>query len=691
MIKEMKMGKIDTNELKTLLQNTTQKISAANTNIEINTIVENLIVTVMDSEFASLWIFDESKTVLLRERNEDSVREISMLDQRGVLAKCFLTLSHGIYNYLASEKEYVPATDNPDNIRMKSKIIVPLIDGDHLVGIVTAYSSIMKIKNFSEDDMEILEAMIPFLINVIYKMHPQTKIGRHERVHISERLLESSKNIVKNVEKIHQIQETTESTDDTLSFLANTVHDIRTPANSLYGFLELLEDQLSDPRLLKYVNNAKESAKFINNLTTSILDRVSSQRERVHAAPVVISATKFFADIAESFSANMFNKNITFNIYIDPFVAKEIIVEELMLKRVIMNLIGNAYKFTPSRKTIDFSVQFDEIKKSLYISVKDTGIGIAEEKQGEIFKAFTQAEEDTHTNYGGTGLGLSICAQYVKELGGNLKLESKLDEGSRFYFTIPVEISNPKKAFKLINNNQISLGILLSDSNISSGKNISRYLLRMGVEKNRIKANKKLTGFSKDITHLVCYQNQLTDEVILFSTKNSVELMIVEESFLSLTHNNSFENYLVISQYAYYANILHSFVSNNVQKRVLVVDDDPINIQLLQAILEEEFCRVESALDGEEALSMLKIALKEEDPYSMVYLDKHMPKLSGVEVIDKFRNFEKKKEANPIFAVSISGDGMKEKDSNFNMFIGKPFNRKKIKDALQEVCLSTTN
>ncbi len=117
------MEKIDAAELKELLKDTTQKIKSANDNIAINTIVEDLISSVMNSEFASLWVFDETKAVLLRERSDDSVREISMLDQRGVLAKCFLTLTGGIYNYLASEKEYRPKTDNPDEITEKIEAV----------------------------------------------------------------------------------------------------------------------------------------------------------------------------------------------------------------------------------------------------------------------------------------------------------------------------------------------------------------------------------------------------------------------------------------------------------------------------------------------------------------------------------------------------------------------------------------
>jgi signal transduction histidine kinase/ActR/RegA family two-component response regulator len=686
MREESTMGKIDAAELKDLLTDATRKMKSADDNVAINTIVENLIVNAVDSEFASLWAFNESKALLLRERSEESVREISMLDQRGVLAKCFLTLSGGIYNYLASEKEYRPETDNPDEIRMKSKIIIPLIDDERLVGLVTAYASVQKIKNFDEDDMELLETMVPFLINVIYRMHPEMKEDNSQRVYIGERLLQESKTVVKKVEEIEETKKTTETPDATLTFLSNTVHDIRTPANTLYGFLELLEDQVDNPRLLQYIHNAKESAQFINELTTSILDRVSSQRERSQAKPVQVSPTKFFADIAEIFSANMFNKKISFNIYIDPLLPKEIVVEETMLKRVIMNLISNAYKFTPSQKTIVFSVQYEASSERILISIKDTGIGIAKEKQNEIFKAFAQAEDDTGVNYGGTGLGLSISAQYVNDLGGELKLKSELDVGSTFYFNIPIKVTNKTETFKPVKGKKIYIGMLMDNNNVFSGKNLKQYLLSMGLDDENISPIKSISKAPKKMTHLICFQTQLNDDVITFTQEKNIELLVVEESFLSLIQDEDESNHTIISQYGYYANTLHTFISNKAQMKVLIVDDDRINIQLIRAMLEEEFCQIETAMDGEIALNMLKTSVKDEEPYSLVYLDKHMPKLSGTEVINEFRTFEKKESATPVFAVSISGDTVEEKQKNkhFNMYVGKPFNKKEIKETLKQ-------
>jgi len=671
-------------DLKQMVTETTLKLNTAKNNLEINTLAEDLIKTVMDTEFASLWVFNRHTATLVRERDDETLREISMLGQHGVLAKCFFTLSGGIYNYLASEKEYLPKVDNPDNIRIKSKIIVPIIDGEHFLGMVTAYSSILKIKNFTQDDLDILEALVPFLTNVIYTMHPEMKTKELEDVYIGERLLKESETIVEKVEEIQQEQQKTESVDATLSFLTNTVHDIRTPANSLYGFLELLEDQLEDKRLLQYIHNAKESAHFINDLTSSILDRISSQRERSKAKPVSLNPKKFFANVAETFSANMYNKEITYNIYIDPQIPKEITIEDIMLKRVLMNLLNNAYKFTPSKQTITLSVLYNQEDQKLKIAVTDTGIGIAKEKQNEIFKAFTQAEENTKLHYGGTGLGLTICAEYIKELGGKLKLKSELDKGSSFYFTLPLDITNNESTLAPVSSNYLNIGICLNKNNLQSSKNLSRYLLKMGVKKEQIKAIKNNGPLHENITHIICFQDQLNKEIVASAKEKKIPLLVVEERFMSLIGNKN-EDFSIISQYGYYADTLHKFLTDTQPMRILVADDDKINIALIKAILQDEFCQVDTATDGETALKLLKNGIQEGYPYTMVYLDKYMPTLSGPEVIDSFRHHENKKNTKRIFAVSISGDENREDKggSLFDMYVGKPFNKNAIKETIK--------
>ena len=679
------MKKFSSGEFKALLQETTRRIEAAEDNRQINAVTETLVTTLLDSEFASLWVFDEMEASLRRAREADQVCELSMLDQHGVLAKSFLTLTGGIYNYLASEKEYAPETDNPDEIRMKSKIILPLMNDERLLGIVTAYSSVRHKQNFDEEDMEMLEAIAPFLVNVIYRMYPEKQTEAAPEIYLSERLKESSNAVSRQVEASELAQPMRAAPDETLMFLANTVHDIRTPANALFGFLELLEGQVDNARLLQYVRNAKESARFINELTTSILDRVSTQRERTLSRPVQITPAKFFADIADIFSANMSDKALCYLIYIDPALPKEITVDATKLKRVVMNLIGNAYKFTPTGKSVELAVVYDQSAETMSVAVTDTGIGIAEEHQQAIFEAFRQATDDTAATFGGTGLGLAISAQYVHDLGGELALESEVDKGSRFFFTLPLQAVNTLPSFAPVPNPQSKIAILMDEPNLPTSRNIMRYLLRMGLPKSNIVAIRSVIQAPSDTTHLIAFQRKFDAQVEAYVATNNLPLTVMEERFLSMTKMQKTAEVDVISQYGYYASTLHAMLTSRTVPKVLVADDDRINIELIKAILEEEFCVIETAQDGQTAIDLLAKGILENHPFTLLLLDNHMPKISGNDVIRELRAIEKQHDLLPAYAVSISGDpkASASATSHFDAYVGKPFNKKEIKKVLK--------
>ncbi len=681
------MSVLQTNTLEDRLQTTTQKIDITQSNIEINTIMENLISSLMEAEFASVWFYDAKNMLLLRERDKSAVREISISEKKGILYKCFMTKKYGIYNYLTSEKEYRASVDNPDKIQIKSAIMFPLLDNDSLVGIITVYSSVKKIKLFSEDDLELLEAISPYIINIIYKIHPQAKPLKDENCRRQEGSKRAEFEAVKKVEEMHRLREETESSDETLSFMSNTIHDIRTPANTLYGFLEILEDKIEDPRLKQYLLNAKESAGLINELTNSILDRISFQRERKESQKEAIESVRFFSGIADMFSSNMYAKGLNYNVFIDPLIPKSIITEPLKLKRILMNLINNAHKFTSTKNSVDFSVRYNKKDKTLSFSVKDTGIGIVKEKQEEIFKAFKQGEDTTVLNYGGTGLGLAISSNYVKDLGGCFKLTSEPDKGSEFSFEIPIESTDTTSSFEVGSNKGLLIAILMDISNKPSANNIARYLIRMGIQKSQIVPVSSPSDYPKGMTHLITFQKKTNASVLAGAIANNVKCLVVEESLFSVTKDDFHKNCEVMSQYSSCAYDLYYFISVENIPKILIVDDDKISVSLIKTLLEGEFCKIISCKNGEEALNLLMNAQKSKTPFSLVYLDNQIPGISGKELIKKFREYEKKKQLKPIYAVSISGEAPKKEEDKklFNMYASKPFKKEDIRDALSKL------
>jgi nitrogen-specific signal transduction histidine kinase/ActR/RegA family two-component response regulator/putative methionine-R-sulfoxide reductase with GAF domain len=673
------LKKLNKQKLQERLSLVSREMGLASDNIAINSIIEELVTSLLDAEFSSLWYYDEKRMILLRERSEGNLRELSLEEKKGIIYKCFMTKKAGIYNYLASEKDYIASIDNPDNIKIKSKIILPLIDGDRFVGLVTAYTSIKKIKKFTQNDLELLEAIAPFLISVLYKMHScsDSSCACHDA---SQEHFE--KETFQNIQEVEERHAKEEKPDKTLGVVANFVHDIRTPANTLQGFLELLELQIDDKRLKEYIVNAKKSALFINELTTSMLDRISLHHEQKKVAMKEIDTVKFFASVAEMFVSNMYAKNIAFNIYIDPFLPKIIKIDELKLKRVLINLLGNAYKFTPTGKSIEFIARYNSQEKSVSIYVRDKGIGIPKEKQEEIFEAFKQAEDKTALEYGGTGLGLAICSEYVRELGGKLELESEEERGATFYFTLPLEVVQSEPTLPQLKNKSAKIAVLMSPNNSFSLLNIVRYFTRFGLQKENVIAVSSASAIPKDVDNLIVYQQKIDTEVEML-VPHMQRVLFVEEELFCIDTDDLEENTTLISEYGYYAEALYSFINHKSIPKVLIVDDDKTSIVLLEHILESEYCEVDVATNGKEALEMIIDSHKKADPYAVLYIDNNMPVMSGSEVITKVREFEKDNNLSPIYAVSTSGDIVDiKKVEGFDEYVGKPFRVDEIRKVL---------
>ena len=229
-------------------------------------------------------------------------------------------------------------------------------------------------------------------------------------------------------------------------FLANMSHEIRTPLNAILGFIDLLKEKERDGEKLKYIHTIQSSSTTLLGIINDILDFSKIESGNFNIETIDFNTHQELGTIADLFRAKASEKSVSLSFSIDKDMPRALKSDPLRIKQVVANLLSNAIKFTPRNGRIELLMKY--VDGNLHVSVKDNGIGIAKDKQTDIFKAFSQAESSTTRKYGGTGLGLAISAKIVSMLGGKLKLESQKDNGSRFYFEIPVGIGVYKKPIK---------------------------------------------------------------------------------------------------------------------------------------------------------------------------------------------------------------------------------------------------
>lgn len=231
-------------------------------------------------------------------------------------------------------------------------------------------------------------------------------------------------------------------------FIANMSHEIRTPMNIISGMAQvLLESPLSEDQK-KYVSMFDKASNTLLNIINDILDISKIESGSLTIEKTEINVKNLIADIAELCRSKADAKNLNFSYVVSRNIPENILSDDLRIRQTLMNLIGNAIKFT-NTGSVSIEVEINSIetrKGNLLFKVSDTGIGISAEQEQILFKPFSQANSSITKNYGGTGLGLVICKKLVELMGGEIWFTSQLGKGTTFYFTLTCEFLHKPKS-----------------------------------------------------------------------------------------------------------------------------------------------------------------------------------------------------------------------------------------------------
>jgi len=452
-------------------------------------------------------------------------------------------------------------------------------------------------------------------------------------------------------------------------FLSNMSHEIRTPLNGILGFTDILSKKDLDKDTSRYIDIIHKSGQTLLNVVNDILDfskiesgELSLYETNSNIFEEMEAAVSTFASLSKS-------NHIEYYTYIDPNMPKELKCDIQRIKQVINNLISNAMKFTPENGSVTVNVSLKKIignLATLHFSVKDSGIGIAKEKLPTIFKAFSQADNSISREFGGTGLGLAISNRYINMMGSNIKVESEVGKGSKFYFDIELPITDSKKALeKTAATNDLKINILYSeDKNICTiNENISTYLRKWKCHYEEIYT---LDDIKEDIDILIICAKLFDKEKCenILDSYQKLQLLYIEgiEDNFNCSHprfnlieqpmtgSAIFDKLISFSTQQSICNIndKDQYTTNNqYHGNILVAEDNQTNQMLISIMLEERGLNYEIANNGQEALDMVE----KNNNYDLILMDINMPILDGISTIKILR---KNNYTKPIVSLSAN-------------------------------------
>lgn len=486
-------------------------------------------------------------------------------------------------------------------------------------------------------------------------------------------------------------------------FLAAMTHELRTPLTGVVGMTNLLQSTKLSAEQREYVDSIGSSAEVLRALIGDVLDLSKIDARKLHMESIAFDLRASMRDVCFALETQALAKGLELVLRVDPGIPAKVIGDQLRVRQILYNLVGNAIKFTDKGEVRVRAgpCSSDSImpRSHLLLEVEDTGIGIPRDKLDEIFQSFWQADDATTRRYGGTGLGTTIARDLTRLMGGRIGVDSEVGAGSRFWVRLPLQQAAKPSQARARTRRLAGLRVLVFETSVTSRELIMEICRDQGMECQPV----------LDIGHLsrMSARTQAVDLLIVADSPGGQDLPALLGLFQRVL--GDYVPHLLLTYGARRAdqatscpNCLNKpFLAEDLVNRmfcvlgddrieldprrappasarsldgvrILVAEDNAIAGRVITALLEKQGCDPTLVRDGEEALATLR-----GETFAMALLDVHMPKLDGIELTRAYRSEEEPGRHLPIVALTANAAKDIKAEclaAGMDDFLGKPVN-----------------